>query len=72
MRSGGEGSFGAWSDTLEKYPRMPFFVVDLPTFSGISISSSDGAGDKDESDERSDESWSLGMVLWWARTKVLA
>lgn len=79
MRGGGEGSLFGGSETLEKYFWMPFLDCCSSTSLIASSSSSLGAGDRDDSEERSDESSPgaivgdlarfvvLGVVLWVGR-----
>ena len=64
MRGGGEGSLGACSDSFGKNFRIPDlrplgFAASAPA----SISSSEGAGDREDKEERSEESSSAAAML---------
>lgn len=63
------GSSGGCSATVEKYFWMPFLGLDLGASksAGASSSISDGAGDSEDKDERSEESSSADILRAAAR-----
>lgn len=62
MRGGGDGSLGGGSDSLGKNFRIPPFDLEGPSSLDSSRSSSEGTGDNEDKDERSEESSSVGIV----------
>jgi hypothetical protein len=62
FRGGGEASLGGCSLTLEKYFWIPFLDLATGSLTGSSSSISEGAGDSEDKEERSEESSSADIL----------
>ena len=70
LRGGGDGSLGGCFDSLGKNFKMPAPASTAPSSLSSSNSTSDGTGDRDDKEERSDESSSAVMMGLFRGTRL--